>query len=382
MNNVIYFCDFPYNESNPAFQRVLNISKSLSDLGYIVTIYLTSIDENNSYYHNNLFNIQINTMEFNNKKSVLLNRLGFSSKIYKNIIKKEKPKYVFIYNYPSLPSFYLNQIKKKFGFKLISDITEWYQPKSIFKFIDVFLRMNIINFKVDGLICISYYLYNFYKKSKTNITIIPPLVSQFLKPKNIVSPYSKINLIYTGNPGTHKDRLDYLVNVFYKNDFSNFYNLSIIGITKFEFLSLYKNFKIKDNSKFDQIISFYGRLSHNQTLVKLSQSDFQVIFRESKRVNNAGFPTKLVQSFSSSCSVISTNISDINKYVKNGDNGFIIKFTDADLLNILNQIKDIDRNQIQTIKYNSYVTSRKFYYKNYNNMLKEFLFSLIFDSIN
>ena len=72
-------------------------------------------------------------------------------------------------------------------------------------------------------------------------------------------------------------------------------------------------------------VRFYGELPYDECISHLLSADFTLIPRQSTRKNNAGFPTKLSESFLYGVPVISTNTSDIADYVVNGKNGYLLE---------------------------------------------------------
>lgn len=94
----------------------------------------------------------------------------------------------------------------KKGIKFISDCTEWYDPCQTIRgrfglsYYNSQLRMLIANKKVDGMIVISKYLENYYKKC-TNVIRVPALddVSKMLAEKE--KQNDKVKFVYCGNPG-------------------------------------------------------------------------------------------------------------------------------------------------------------------------------------
>jgi glycosyltransferase involved in cell wall biosynthesis len=193
--------------------------------------------------------------------------------------------------------------------------------------------MNWLNHKMDGLICVSSFLSYFYNKT-TNI-IVPPLVDLNEDKWNIIADKNRENifkLVYFGSPGYHKDKINKVLD-FFINTKNNKLILTIIGISIDDYLKFYPEHKLFIREL--KNVNFIKRLSHQDTLKEVKNSDFSLIIRENKRVNNAGFPTKFVESFTLGVPCISTKISDIGLYLLHEKNGIIIDFHDTNFLKIL-----------------------------------------------
>jgi len=235
-----------------------------------------------------------------------------------------KPDYVVLYNFPSIASLKIVRICHKHGIKVIHDLTEWEQtngkrPRDIIKRIDTYLRMHYSMRKMDGVIAISRFLYNIYK-DEVNTILMPPTVDLSHKKWNrnrILFSSNPVTLVYAGSPGSGvKDRLDIVIDAVMKR--MNL-QLRIIGLTENQYVESF-------NASHTQYrnIEFKGRLAHQEAISEVCNADFQMLIRDRNRKNEAGFPTKLVESMSCGTPVIATIFSNIIDYVHDGENGFII----------------------------------------------------------
>ena len=241
-------------------------------------------------------------------------RLQFSTKEIKRIIVLEKIDCLILYNYPSFSFTSLLVYCKMSGIKVIGDCTEWYSPSaypfplSFFSGIDTFFRMRVINKRASGLIVISTYLADYYKKQK--IFYLP-----FFVDKNGFSKLDKkefesemINLIYAGNPGRSKESLHEIIEGVFSSANSKRIVLRITGLTREEYL-------FREPSDIDLVdrnsVFFFGKVSRDENLSLVSSSDFLIFYRKRTRQNMAGFPTKFVEAVSLGVPVITTDTSDL-----------------------------------------------------------------------
>lgn len=357
---VLYVGGFELPDLNAAAHRVLANGKILKKLGY--EVFFMGIS------HNKECNIDVlKTIEFKNygidykvkypnSKIQWFNYLSKISNIV-HIIELNNINIIIAYNYPALSLYKLFRYCKKNNIKLISDCTEWYVAEgNIFfktiKGLDSYFRMRIIHPKLDGLILISKYLYNYYSKKNKNIILVPPLVDlEDLKWKQINEKEKSVcSFIYAGSPdGKTKDHLGKIISAFI--DLKKDFNFNILGITIEEYNEIWKEtpipFSLKEN------IKFHGRVSNKEVIKRLKESDYSIFIREDNLVTKAGFPTKFVEAISAGTPVLSNKCSNIDDYLINGVNGFFIDIADVNTIaRSLNIAIDCGRNKIVEMKLN------------------------------
>ena len=341
MSKILYIGGFELPDKNAAAQRVLSVAKALRLTGNEICFYgiTKSCDVKGCcdgfYYEACPYP--------DNTKTWIKYAIGYNIISY---IKRLKPDIVITYNYPAIAQQRIIFYCHKNNIKVIGDITEWYSHKNVIKKLDSTLRMRWSNKKLDGIITISKYLYHYYHKYNT--LLLPPIVdkleSKWRQTTDNISSNS-IKLIYVGSTSIGKDRLDYILKGIENVGIKQF-SIDVIGMTKSEYISIY-NSTIMDGVP----VTFYGRLTHLQAIKKLKSSDFQIFFRDPTRVNNAGFPTKFVESLSSGIPVITNQISNIGDYVINGKNSYIIDSpTENEIQRILYDISMLSRLEINKMK--------------------------------
>jgi glycosyltransferase involved in cell wall biosynthesis len=225
---------------------------------------------------------------------------------------------------------------------------------------------------VNGLIVISSRLH-FHFESYLNdkpILLLPPTVNTYVEFKTVENygKKNKLKLFYAGSPGGNKDDLGLFINGMALSENRFNIELHIVGLTQNDFTKLFNSY-----AKYLKLIDvfFYGRLSNIQTIQKLKDSHFQIIFRPTNRVTTFGFPYKLVESFQNLIPVIATNTSDISKYIKNNYNGFIVNYSSVDLGKLLDHLFERDY-EINNFKKNiSY--DKDFYSSNFSISFNDFI---------
>ncbi len=343
---IIYIGGFEMPDKNAAAQRVLSNAKLLRDLGWDVSF--IGVSKEIMCAPTDVYSFKSTPVPYpTNTKSWAYQLLSF---INPQDILSLKPSYVILYNFPSIASLRILNICHKNGIKVIEDLTEWEEPqgwslRSIVRKIDVKLRMEYCVKKMDGVIAISRFLYDRYKPF-THTILVPPTVD--LKDNkwnhyfSVQSSDKRVNLIYAGNAGFgKKDRLDLIIEAL---DGITNVQLSVIGMTKDQYEQGY-------NKKVPEYIDvvFYGRLSHEETLKAVKKADFQMLIRDDNRKNNAGFPTKLVESMACGTPVIATLTSNIGDYLNDGYNCFIVS-KDKDLKEVFSSLSNMSKTTINEMK--------------------------------
>ena len=334
---VLYIGSIFLPDKSAGAQRALSLSKSFRDLGYKVVL--------------------VGMSEKGKLKKDILKTKGISEGFDTYSVKKPTSmkdwvhhtvsisEFIAVINYYGVENIYsivameyeaialyrLVKYCKKHGIELIVDAEEWYGPSqlhfpmNIAKNFDTFLRMRwVYRRKVENMICISRFFYNFYKMDIINRVYIPGCVDLSQQKWKEIPPYRpNINLTfgYAGNPGNNfeKERLDWLIQCISELNFEGYSCCLIVAGVGEKFLME----KLGGQSINWKAICILGTLSHSDCLKVISKCDFSVIVREDKRVTKAGFPTKLSESFGCCTPVISTPSSNISEYIIDGKTGFL-----------------------------------------------------------
>lgn len=355
---IVYIGGFELPDKNAAAHRVINNGKLFQQLGY-ETIFCGVYKENEQpkYYDKNYFSFKNPVSKYEWFLHIM------NSKKYICFLKKiEDVKMVILYNFPSFLSLKILKYCRKKKIKCIADVTEWYSSRTnnfifnLIKNIDSNLRMKYVNRKMDGLILISSFLNDYYGVNKKNI-LIPPLVdSSEKKYENVKRTNDNtIRLIYTGDPGK-KDNLSMILYIFDKIDNKNLH-LDIVGITKEQYIA---SNNISDKKMKINNVTFYGRVSHNESLNLLKNSDALIFYRDDNLVSKAGFSTKFVEAMTCKVPVIANLTSDLSKYIKDEKNAIILN---SNIHENITKLNKVNKDYMNYLKSN--VNSKLFDYNNY-----------------
>mgnify|MGYP001136027818 CR=1 FL=1 len=239
---IIYVGGFELPDRDAAAHRVVGNAKILKESGYKIFFIdvnrRTNIDKKSNSKIMKEFDIH--SIAFPRTNFEWLKYLTGINHVKEIINSTKNVKVVICYNYPSILLYKIQRYCKNRDIRVVSDVTEWYEDKRIIKKIDTFIRMKYLNKKVDGVICISSFLDSYYK-SFTNTVIVPPLLDRKDDKWNRIISKSNndiIKLVYSGNPGKHKDKLNIIIESINEiND--SIIQFTIVGITKEQYLMYY-----------------------------------------------------------------------------------------------------------------------------------------------
>lgn len=354
---ILYVGGFQLPDKNAAALRVIANAKAFRDLDYRV-IFVNALI-NNCPKEPRIVNYEgFECYEY--KREPQIKYLLGCKKII-SFINKAKANIVIAYNYPSVALNKLRKYCQRNKIKCYADVTEWYVPTGniVFKAIKGFdseFRMRYVHKKMDGVIAISKYLYQYYKDSVKTIKV-PPLVD-LKEPKwNIQSnsTHEGIKLIYAGSPSAQKEKLDYIVDVIENINSENTIHLDVVGITKEQYNFLYS---VEYSGT---RVNFHGRIPNYQVIKMIKESDWAVVLRENNKVVKAGFPTKITESITCGTPVIANRFSNIDEYLDK-NNGLLLE-NELDFVKTVTSLHNIKIKPQRDI----------FDFRNYKSVFKEFM---------
>ncbi len=377
---IIYIGGFELPDRNAAAHRVLNNSRMLRALGYNVVLAGIDRDSNVPVTEQGITWCQGFarwSIMHTNRRLYSINDFIFLYKKYRETLLA-----VIAYNYPAIALQRMHLFCRKRGVKVIADCTEWYGfsgntlVRKLITGIDSYLRMNLIQPTLDGIIVISSYLERYYRKKLPTICI-PPLTDvceyETIGGKNVAN--DGIEIVYAGSPGKHKDKVNKIIEAI-ANCTNTKVHFTVIGISKEHFLEYYPEDE-EVVASLGERVSFLGKMSHKDVLLYLKRADFSIFYRAKTRVTMAGFPTKFSESISCGTPVITNLTSDLSAYLKDGINGFIIE---ENIDRSLKEILSIGTMNLKVLKKN--VNKSLFDYHNYIVPFAEWFNIIIYNESN
>jgi len=341
-DTIIYVGGFRLPNFNASAVRVMENACLLKSLGYDVVILgkLQEVEGEIVHYavHDGFDCYDIRQPFKNGKYAPYTKSIASIEAVVKHI-GTEKVKAIIAYNYPALALHKLVTYSRKNGIAPVSDCTEWYGwegthlLRNIRRFVDTRYRMHFSAKRAANIICAGSYLESFFKDYNT--VSWPFCVNTELerwKLSDTVAVHHPRVFVYSGSPGMgmSKDKINLIIEILYdlKLEGKNFKYI-VLGITKVQYLEHFETHE-KMIEFMGESIEFKGRVPHTEALSTLKNADFSLFIRPDTRVSHAGFPTKVMEAFTSGIPTIANATSDIPKYVKNTINGFIFKSSDAE----------------------------------------------------
>lgn len=341
-NVILYIGGFGLPNRNASAVRVRENAWLLKELGYEVVILgkLKEVEGSmvSHTYHNGFecYDIRKPFKEYNYRPYT---KTIDSVEAVAEHIGLENVKAIIAYNYPAIALNKMLTFSRNNGIVPIADITEWYgwegkrPDRNIRRFLDTQYRMRVVAKRVGNVICAGSYLANFFEG--LNTVSWPFCVNTELErwqlPDSVHVNHPRI-FLYSGSPGIgmSKDKINLLIETFYLlHQEGRKFHFTILGITKAQYTKHFKKHtKILEEMK--ENLVFKGRVPHEESVETLKKADFSIFIRPDNRVSHAGFPTKVMEAFTSGIPTITNATSDIPKYVKNDINGFIFKSSEPE----------------------------------------------------
>jgi len=350
-NIIIYVGGFELPDKNAAAQRCISNAKIFRDLGYEVILLGVDKSQKRPLNRFECFGFSCWSVPYpaSGKSWLLyitsLNQVNFLLEHEY----KDKVFAVICYNHPAISQYRIRAITKKYGALALADVTEWYSAagnqglRKLIKWLDTSLRMRWVNCLMDGLITTSGYLTDFYKKQK-DLVELPTLydksqiVQREVPEKN--EPNKCYKLMYAGSPfdvpqavrskSCVKERLDLVVKTLFQISLDGInFELKIFGVSKENYLKVYP----EDIEKLEILknkVLFMGWCPHQRILENIVISDFTIFLRDISRVTQAGFPSKFAESITYGTPVITNLISNIEPYVTEGKNCYLVDLDDSE----------------------------------------------------
>lgn len=279
---------------------------------------------------------------------------------------KESPEIIILYNDVYALTKKLIPFCKKRGIKLMADVTEWYENRkdaTIPERILIYLtdcRIRKLDKRVDGVIAVSKYFYNYYQKSRANCLWIPPLMS--MEDNIEVERHSNtqnrvINFVYAGSPGSKDILLPFLRAIQKGNENGLRFRLDLIGVSEDA---------LREKGVFGELprigIFVHGRKSHKETVEIVKKSDFGILFRYNKRYAKAGYSTKFAECMSLGVAMICNQIGGTESCIQSWENGIITNsYDENELVCLLERIWQMEDDEIIEMRKCAQQTAKQTY---------------------
>lgn len=334
MNNVIFVGPFSFPNGGAASRRVLGVAKSIQAAGFEVKVACGQIGKGNQspewFEGIQIFSLNERTAEHLPRalKHMVYLSMGRKTIAWLNSLER-KPHTVVLYSGYSPYLLHLLPWARRHGVRLIFDAVEWYDPDSLTGWLSPYqlnieLAMRFLLPRTGHVISISDYLHRYYLGRGCESVVVPPTLDVFSTPartegRDIQRP---LELVYAGSPG-RKDLLDNILEAVLRlRRAGRNLHLSVAGI-RAEDAERYLAVRSRPATEVSAGVDFLGILGHEAAMNLVRQADFSLLLRHEARYSRAGFPTKFVESLAVGTPVVANLTSDLHRYLKEGDTGFV-----------------------------------------------------------
>lgn len=384
--NALFVMSTPFPYGQAFSSRARNLTKLFCACGYHVHIISPkSVGKENS---SELAGLNYSVTHIDDPKNVFsLSGIG-TAKPYMNAIHSylsENNIDLIVSSSMVFVSGHLQKLAKRLQVPYIVEQCEWYDY-STFKYgkLNPYYREHIRmiekkNRNVSGVIAISRLFEQHYSFQGVPSVRIPTILDvkntayRIERNKNALD--SVYHIVFAGSLGKGKEKMGPIFKALTKINRSRLNIVfDIYGPSERDLLTNID----EDDKLWNQVqpyINMHGRIPQVEVENAIRNADFTIFVRPIRRSSNAGFPTKFAESMAVGTPVITNSTGDISLYLKNEENGFLLKSgTEDEIFNVFKNIISLNIDQYYCLRQNSRRTAECYFdYVTYLTEMKEFL---------
>jgi glycosyltransferase involved in cell wall biosynthesis len=196
----------------------------------------------------------------------------------------------------------------------------------------------------DGILCISRYLVEFYKKEGVNpkkLLLVPSTVDPSVFSGAFRKPIPEKYIGYFGSLSFKRDNVDMLIHAF--ADFNvNYPDVRLVlgGFCtqdmKDQMLALINKLNIQSKVR---MLDF---LSRKEILEYITNAEVLVMTRSKDLESAASYPSKLTEFLATGAPVISVNVGEVSDFLKDNENAFLVE--PGDTKELVNKLDFVYKN--------------------------------------
>ena len=344
MTIVIFGDNFSFPEGTASTNRVYTYAKGFIENGVdarVICFNNDYLNESNGIidgiHYYNPFNQVKRNKYFLKRRWLKLIKYFNTIKVIRQINSKSKIDAIITYTKISSTHLFSFFIARLFNAKLLIENSEhplrYYQSGPINRVIGK-LKLWIELKTNDGILLITQNLIEFYKsksQSENKLFLVPSTVypPRFLKEKTKIFDYEYIG--YFGSMEFERDKIGVLIEAYsiINEKYDNVHLLLGGMVSKKEenkLLGLIKSLKIESK------VHILGYLSREDVIQYIVNAYVLVLVRNNDPFTEASFPSKFTEYISTGNPVISVRVSEISKYITDGENGFLTEPGDTEEL--------------------------------------------------
>ncbi|MGQ5265276.1 glycosyltransferase [Micromonospora sp. ZYX-F-536] len=241
-----------------------------------------------------------------------------------------RPSHVLVHGGQAQYMFHLQRWCRRNRVPLIVDVVDWFNGRHVrggyLGPLHASMKLALHHYypRCDGIIAISSYLENHYRRTDKPILRVPPTLdvkNLTVDARQTVDDSSPLRLVYAGNPhGNRKDLLGTVIEaVGHIQREGASVELRVYGPTLDDVRHLFDGRPLPDG------VRCLGRLPQAQVAGALQEADFSVLVRRPERAADAGFSTKFCESLASGTPVIANLTSDMGRYLRPNLEGLVCR---------------------------------------------------------
>ena len=384
--NVIFIMSTPFPYGQAYSSRARNLTKLFCACGYHV--HIISPKSKGEKKANELADVNYSVTYINDSKNIFsLSGIGTAKPYMKavNDYLAENKVDIIVSSSMVFVSGDLLKLAKRLQVPYIMEQCEWFDY-STFKYgkLNPYYREHIRmiekkNRNVNGIIAISRLFEQHYSFQEVPVIRIPTILdvnnTNFQIERNKNRSESFYHIAFAGSLGKGKEKMKPIFKALIKiNQSKRNIVFDIYGPNEKDLLANIDG----DINLWNQVhphINIHGRIPQPEVEKVLMDADFTIFTRPIRRSSNAGFPTKFAESMAVGTPVITNDTGDINLYLKNGVNGFMLqKGDEEEILNTFKTIISLSSEQYKDMRKNARSTAECYFsYSSYILLMKNFL---------
>lgn len=336
--NIVILTPSPFPDGNAASTYVLNCCRVMTACGHHVTVIGCRRGLQTPYPARGTFE-GIDYINFETEKHpkplvYLFDKVWYGYELYR-LSRLKNTDIAFLYGQTKTASDKIHRYCKKRGIKFGAFNCEWYSPESFGSGIAprrVRDMVDLIPFNAehaDVAIQISTLLTSYFEEHHVKTIMLPNMVDLQDKKWDCRienAGTSKLKLAYAGVPGVGKDELGVVIEAMCllpepcrSRTELHIWGLDTAGV---EAYMGEKGGLLRDLAG---CVVCHGRANQADVPRLINECHYTVLIRKPSLRTNAGFSTKMVESFAAGVPVMANLTGDIGDYLKDGINGIVVQ---------------------------------------------------------
>ena len=334
--NIALLSQQPFPGGSASASYILNICRIMKSCGHNVTVFGCRRRRYGEYALNGEFDgIRYFNYDAENRSKLITYLYDSYYGLYaiSQLSRLKKTNLVVLFGLSVRASATVRAYCKLKGMKLATVSCEWYTEDSFSPSIKrgiVRDKVNLIPYlakNVDAAIGISTLLTGYYRDNGVNSVMIPNVVDltdEKWQVRAEVPDDGKLKIAYAGVPGVGKDELGTVVRAIgmLPEEMRLRTELNVYGMDEKGMANYLRACGVGDCVP--PYVICHGRQDQDVIPARLNECHYTVLIRKSTLRTNAGFSTKMVESFSAGIPFIANITGDIADYLKNGVNGVVV----------------------------------------------------------